>query len=61
MFGIMMQLGAFKFSLNTAAYQSLSHSTGYRWQGQERFGQLPAQQYTGPGEDSVTLSGDIYP
>lgn len=61
MIGIMMQLGAFKFSLNTAAYQSLSHSTGYRWQGQERFGQLPAQQYTGPGEDSVTLSGDIYP
>jgi hypothetical protein len=57
----MMQLGAFQFSLSTAAYQAFSHSTSFRWQGIERYGQIPAQQYTGPGEESITLSGDIYP
>jgi phage protein U len=61
MIGVMMMLGGFKFSISTAAYQGFNRSTGYRWQAQERFGQLPAQQYTGPGEDSITLSGDIYP
>jgi phage protein U len=58
---VMMQLGAFQFSLGTAAYQAFTHSSNYRWQGIERFGQIPAQQYTGPGEESITLSGDIYP
>lgn len=61
MISVMMQLGRFKFSIATAAYQAFSHSTNYRWQAQERFGRLPAHQYTGPGEDSITLSGDIYP
>lgn len=61
MIGVMMQLGAYPFSLSTAAYQAFSHATGYRWQGQERFGQLPAMQFTGPAEDVITLSGDIYP
>jgi phage protein U len=61
MIGVMMQLGAFKFSLSTAAYQAFSHSTSFRWQGIERYGQIPAQQYTGPGEESITISGDIYP
>lgn len=61
MINVMMRLGAFNFSISTAAYQAFSRSTGYRWQAQARYGQLPAQQYTGPGEDSVTLAGDIYP
>jgi len=61
MINVMMRLGAFNFSINTAAYQAFSRSTGYRWQAQERYGQLPAQQYTGPGEDAISLSGDIYP
>lgn len=61
MTNIMMRLGAFNFSINTAAYQAFSRSTTYRWQAVERYGKLPAQQYTGPGEDTITLSGDIYP
>lgn len=61
MIDVMMRLGAFNFSINAAAYQSFLRSTGYRWQAQQRFGQLPAQQYTGPDADTITLSGDIYP
>ncbi len=61
MTNVMMRLGAFNFSISTAAYQAFSRSTAYRWQAVERYGRLPAQQYTGPGEDSITLSGEIYP
>jgi len=61
MISVMMQLGQFKFSLSTAAYQAFTRNSVFRWQAQERFGRFPAQQYTGPGEDTITLAGDIYP
>lgn len=57
---VMMQLGSFQFSINTAAYQELRRRTEYRWAAQDRFGKMPALQYTGPGGDSITLSGVIF-
>ena len=57
----MMMLGAFKFSLNTAAFQEVQRSTSWRWPAQERIGQHDALQFTGPGEDRVTFPGVIYP
>lgn len=54
-------LGSFKFSLTTAAYQQLQRTTEYRWPAQDRFGQLAALQATGPGSDSITLPGVIFP
>lgn len=56
----MMKLGAFTFSIRTAAYQDFSRKTEQRWPSQERFGQLPARQFTGPGDDSITLNGVIF-
>ncbi len=58
---VMMMLGAFKFSLNTAAMQDVDRSTGYRWPAQERIGKLDALQFTGPGADTITLPGVVYP
>lgn len=58
---IMLQLGSFQFSVNTAAYQDLRRSTQYKWATQDRFGQAPARQFTGYGDDSITLQGVIYP
>lgn len=58
---IMMILGTYQFKITTAAYQELSRVTEYRWQAQDVFGQLPALQYTGPGSDSITLDGYIFP
>ena len=58
---IMMQLGAFQFGINTAAYQGLSRSDEWRWPDQGRFGQAPALQYTGPGATTITLDGILYP
>lgn len=58
---VMMQLGAFQFGINTAAYQGLSRSDEWRWPGQERFGQAPALQHTGPSATTITLDGILYP
>ncbi len=57
----MMQLGSFQFGINTAAYQSLKRSTDYSWQSQDRAGQGAALQFTGPGADTITLDGVVYP
>jgi phage protein U len=56
-----LMLGGFKFSLNTAVFSEMKRSTAYRWPDIERFGQLAALQYTGPGDDTITLPGIIYP
>lgn len=57
----MLILGGFKFSLNTAVFQEQRRMTSYRWPAQERIGQFDALQFTGPGEDRITLPGVIYP
>jgi hypothetical protein len=58
---VMMGLGEYRFGLSTAAYQELSRTTSWRWPTVERIGARPASQFVGPGEDSVTMNGIIYP
>ncbi len=61
MTNVMMGLGSYRFSLSTAAYQELKRTNPYRWSAQNRIGQRPALQYIGPGQETIELSGDIYP
>lgn len=56
----LLMLGGFKFSLNTAVFQEVQRSTSWRWPAQERVGQYDALQFTGPGDDRVTLPGVVY-
>lgn len=58
---VMMALGAYRFSLDTAAYQTLERRSTWRWEAVQRLGKRPAMQYFGPGEDVITLDGSIYP
>lgn len=58
---IMMMLGPYPFTLNTAAYQQLTRASTYRWKQLDRIGKTPAQQYVGPGADQITLNGEILP
>ena len=58
---MMMALGLFVFKLDSAAYQELQRSTSWKHAGNNRFGSSPSYQYTGKGEDTFTLTGDIYP
>jgi len=59
--GVLMQLGLFPFSIETAAYQQLQRVTEYRWAKSETYGKAPSKQFTGLGDDVIDLSGVIYP
>ncbi|TAN71131.1 MAG: phage tail protein, partial [Magnetospirillum sp.] len=58
---VMMALGGYRFSLSTAAYQDLDRTNEYRWAAQERMGRRSARQFTGPGDETIALSGVILP
>lgn len=58
---VLLALGSYRFSLDTAAHERLRRTTQYRWASQERLGQAPALQYVGPGSEEITLEGRIYP
>lgn len=58
---IMLQLGAFQFSVDNAAYQTLTRSSNYNWSPQSRIGTADALQFTGLGRDSIGLRGIVYP
>lgn len=51
----------YRFSRDTAAYQTRNRSTHYRWSTQDRISTDPALQFIGPGEDTLKLNGVIYP
>ncbi|MBK1725729.1 phage tail protein [Halorhodospira neutriphila] len=54
-------LGLFVFQLNTAPYQQFQRTTHQSWPGAERVGRRASYQYTGAGDDKVTLSGSLAP
>jgi phage protein U len=62
---VLMTLGdgkaQFRFAVDTAAYQSLTRRTEWRWPAQERLWNEPARQFTGKGTDEITLDGVILP
>jgi hypothetical protein len=58
---IMMKLGPYSFGLQSAAYQEFQRSTAYTWAAQARFGKLDTLQPTGPGADTITLTGVVFP
>ncbi len=61
MIDVMMMLGSFMFSIDTAAYQELTRTNEYRWPAQERVSREAALQFVGPGQESLSLKGTIYP
>lgn len=57
----MMALGEFRFALNTATYEKLTHAQAFRWPAQERVGVRPARQFVGQGDETLEFSGVVYP
>lgn len=58
---MMMVFGMFVFTLRTSPYQQLQHAQEWRHVKNDRVNQSAAWQYIGPGEDTITLSGVLYP
>lgn len=54
-------LGWFVFALRSLPIASMSRQTDQRWRSQDRAGAPPAAQYLGPGEDTLTIEGTLYP
>ncbi len=58
---MMLALGMFVFSLSTLAYQELQRQTSWRHSSSNRVNAQPALQYTGRGDESITLPGILLP
>lgn len=57
----LMALGLFVFELKTIPYQQLQRAREWRHPANARIGKRPSRQYIGPGDDTLTLSGTLYP
>lgn len=57
----LLTLGMFLFGMDTIPYQELRRRMTWRHERMERFGARAANQFAGPGEDTVTISGLIIP
>lgn len=57
----LIALGEFRFAMSTAAYQALERESSWRWEANEVAGARPWQQFLGPGDDTIRLSGVVYP
>ncbi|MBV8972973.1 MAG: phage tail protein [Sphingomonadaceae bacterium] len=58
---MMLSLGMFGFSLDTLAYSELKRRTSWRFASTSRVGVRDAQQFLGPGDDTISLDGWIAP
>lgn len=58
---MMMVLGLFVFGLQTVPYQQLQRQTNWRHPSTSRVRRRPARQFVGQGDDTITLSGVLYP
>ncbi len=58
---MMMILGAYRFCISNAAYQSLMRTTEYKWEELSRLNSESALQYAGKSSEVINLDGEIYP
>ncbi|MYL96418.1 oxidoreductase [Novosphingobium sp. FGD1] len=58
---MLFALGMFVFDSNTALPDSLTRRRDWRHERTDRFGARAASQFTGPGEDRITLAGTLVP
>lgn len=57
----MLALGQFAFGLSTLAYNDFQRQTIWRHPSNSRVGTMPARQFVGQGEDTITLCGVLMP
>lgn len=57
----MLTIGDVVLGVSTVAVDRLRRRTEYRWPSQDRVGRRPALQSVGPGADTITLDGVIFP
>ncbi len=58
---VSLALGAVRFQLVRATYNSLTHQISERWESVDRAGAAPALHWAGHGDEVLTIKGVIYP
>ncbi|KWC22745.1 oxidoreductase [Burkholderia ubonensis] len=58
---MMMSLDQFVFSLATAPYRELQRQRNWKHRTSSRIGARDASQFTGAGDDTITLNGMVAP
>ena len=58
---MMLALGLFVFMRQTLPYQTMQRDSTFRWPSNARMGERNAFQYTGPENDTITISGELFP
>lgn len=56
----LMSLGMFVFGIPTLAFDELVRKASYRHVTSARVGVRDATQFTGPGEETITIAGTVY-
>jgi hypothetical protein len=57
---VMLILGDFEFSIDTATFNQLTREASWRWGEQERIGQADLLQYTGKSARTVKIEGEAH-
>lgn len=58
---MMMIYGMMVFMRQTLPFQELQRTVDYRWPTNSRIGQRASAQFTGVGDEKITLSGELRP
>lgn len=58
---VMLALGGYRFAVTSGGYERLRRKTAWRWPSQELIGVRAQRQFLGPGDDTVTIDGVIFP
>ncbi|WP_375194769.1 phage tail protein [Sphingobium sp.] len=56
----LMALGMFLFEIGTLAYDEMQRKTDWQHARAPRVGARDATQFTGPGDETISLSGAVY-
>ncbi|KAA9020751.1 phage tail protein [Sphingobium limneticum] len=56
----LMALGMFLFEIGTLAHDEMQRRTDWQHARSQRVGARDATQYTGPGDETISLSGAVY-
>lgn len=58
---MMLALGLFVFDMHTIPYQQFQHKMAWRHPSTPRVGKRPSHQFAGQDDETITLSGEVYP
>ena len=57
---VLMALGPFRFGVAASAFDKISRRSSADWASQRLLNRPVAYQYTGPGEESLSISGTLF-